>query len=275
MMIKRKMNKTSREYVVDSKITKKKMNKGAFVVIIVATVLALIVIIVIIVAVLVDPINTAPSLSRMLSMDHNKIPLYSSDRIHKMYPFLSKLESKCDQITFEFERFIQEGYKLRYPTQDLILNQEKGCKNVVLKAHGIDVTNNSKHFPITTSLLNQEKVLGCSFSILEPHTRVSSYKCKYNGGTLRYQLGLKVPRECGLFINGKDIYWKEGSGIMYDDSYEKEMYNDSDGIRLVLTVDLSKPITPILQKIHSKLLKYLQKSKKVRNEIRDCIVQLE
>jgi len=57
---------------------------------------------------------------------------------------------------------------------------------------------------------------------------------------LRYHLGLKVPGpegSCRIRV-GNDIgYWKEGKSLIFDDSNEHEVWNDSDSDRVVLFVD--------------------------------------
>ena len=38
--------------------------------------------------------------------------------------------------------------------------------------------------------------------------------------------------------------WKEGEGILIDDTFEHEVYNDSDGRRVMLIVDIRRPMGP-------------------------------
>jgi aspartyl/asparaginyl beta-hydroxylase (cupin superfamily) len=44
----------------------------------------------------------------------------------------------------------------------------------------------------------------------------------------------------------KEVHtWKEGEGILIDDTFEHEVYNDSDGRRVMLIVDIRRPMGPL------------------------------
>jgi len=39
--------------------------------------------------------------------------------------------------------------------------------------------------------------------------------------------------------------WKEGEGILIDDTFEHEVYNESDGRRVMLIVDIRRPMDTV------------------------------
>jgi aspartyl/asparaginyl beta-hydroxylase (cupin superfamily) len=84
------------------------------------------------------------------------------------------------------------------------------------------------------------------FSILEPGKSIPPHCGPYRG-YLRYHLGLKVPREHPPSIRIRDHVheWREGGSILFDDSWEHEVYNASDDIRVVLVVDIIRPMPPV------------------------------
>jgi aspartyl/asparaginyl beta-hydroxylase (cupin superfamily) len=44
----------------------------------------------------------------------------------------------------------------------------------------------------------------------------------------------------------KEVHtWKEGEGILIDDTFEHEVYNNSDGRRVMLIVDIRRPMGPL------------------------------
>jgi aspartate beta-hydroxylase/beta-hydroxylase len=61
---------------------------------------------------------------------------------------------------------------------------------------------------------------------------------------LRYHLGLVVPDRNPPSIRLKNqVYtWKEGESVLFDDSWNHEVYNHCDQDRVVLIVDIRRPM---------------------------------
>ena len=74
-------------------------------------------------------------------------------------------------------------------------------------------------------------------------------------GYLRYHLGLVVPKNNppSMRVNDQIHIWEEGKSILFDDSWEHEVYNKSDGLRVVLIVDLLRPMPRPLHAINTLL----------------------
>jgi aspartyl/asparaginyl beta-hydroxylase (cupin superfamily) len=81
------------------------------------------------------------------------------------------------------------------------------------------------------------------FSILEGGKSIPAHEGPYRG-YIRYHLGLVVPEKNPPSIRLKDqIYtWKEGESVLFDDSWNHEVYNQSEGDRVVLIVDIRRPM---------------------------------
>jgi aspartyl/asparaginyl beta-hydroxylase (cupin superfamily) len=81
------------------------------------------------------------------------------------------------------------------------------------------------------------------FSILEPGKNVRAHVGP-SRAYLRYHLGLYVPTDRPPRIRVKDQYytWKEGESVLFDDSRNHEVINDSDQMRAVLIIDLARPM---------------------------------
>ena len=78
------------------------------------------------------------------------------------------------------------------------------------------------------------------FSCLDAGSRVAPHRGPTNV-RLRCHLGLDVPAECGIRVGGVTRGWNEGRCIVFDDSFEHEVWNDSDRRRVVLVLDLWHP----------------------------------
>ncbi len=43
-------------------------------------------------------------------------------------------------------------------------------------------------------------------------------------------------------MNGQQAVWEEGKSMMFDDTYPHEVHNDTDGVRVVLFMDILRPL---------------------------------
>jgi aspartyl/asparaginyl beta-hydroxylase (cupin superfamily) len=78
------------------------------------------------------------------------------------------------------------------------------------------------------------------FSCLDPKTRVTRHKGPTNM-RLRCHLGVEIPEGCGIRVGEVTTTWKPGRCIVFDDSFEHEVWNLSDQRRTVLVVDVWHP----------------------------------
>ncbi len=53
-------------------------------------------------------------------------------------------------------------------------------------------------------------------------------------------MGLMVPNDapCYIVVGGQEYAWKEGEGVLFDDTYQHEVWNKSSQRRAVLFCDL-------------------------------------
>lgn len=81
------------------------------------------------------------------------------------------------------------------------------------------------------------------FSILAPGKRIPPHRGPWRG-VMRYHLPLIVPRngECGIRVGDQTASWEEGVAMMFDDSYDHEVWNDTDETRVVLFLDIIRPM---------------------------------
>ena len=80
------------------------------------------------------------------------------------------------------------------------------------------------------------------FSFLAPGIYISPLRGAYKG-VLRYHLGLLVPKpehSCRIRVRNHLRHWREGKRLIFDDSHEHEVWNDSDSYRVVLFVNIRR-----------------------------------
>jgi ornithine lipid ester-linked acyl 2-hydroxylase len=98
--------------------------------------------------------------------------------------------------------------------------------------------------PDTARLLHKiPGVQSAFFSILLPGKRIPPHRGPYRG-VMRYLLPLLVPQhgQCGIRVGDQTATFEEGAGIMFDDTYEHEVWNDTKETRVVLFLDITRPM---------------------------------
>lgn len=47
---------------------------------------------------------------------------------------------------------------------------------------------------------------------------------------------------CGLMVNGEPYIWRDGEGVVFDETYIHAAYNDTETPRLILMTDIDRPL---------------------------------
>jgi aspartyl/asparaginyl beta-hydroxylase (cupin superfamily) len=179
----------------------------------------------------------------------NRPAFYDIDAI---YPSLRELDRNHAVIREEMEAVLSRRDRIpRY--HDLARSEQyisgtvdadKDWKVFMLRSMTGTPAANQAKCPRTTALLEKiPNVYQAFFSILDPGKSIPAHSGGYLG-YLRYHLGLLVPKNRPPSMRVKDQIhtWKEGESIVFDDSWEHEVYNKSDSLRVVLIVDFLRPM---------------------------------
>lgn len=78
------------------------------------------------------------------------------------------------------------------------------------------------------------------FSTMSPSIHIKTH-CGPHNFKLRTHLGLKVPQGATIRVGSEERPWLEGKCIVFDDSFDHEVWNKSDETRIVLIVDTWNP----------------------------------
>ncbi len=120
-------------------------------------------------------------------------------------------------------------------------------------------TINCKRCPQTNSVL--ERIPGLQnawFSILAPGYHIPAHR-GVTKAVLRVQLGLKIPKDrenCTMRVDTVNFAWEEGKCVVLDDSFEHEVHNNTDQERVILFLDVDRPMK-YFGRITSKILLFL------------------
>ncbi|XP_031548033.2 aspartyl/asparaginyl beta-hydroxylase isoform X1 [Vicugna pacos] len=150
-----------------------------------------------------------------------------------------------------------EGLAVMDKAQGLFLPEDENLREkgdwsqFTLWQQGRKNENACKGAPKTCSLLDKfPETTGCrrgqiKYSVMHPGTHVWPHTGPTNC-RLRMHLGLVIPKEgCKIRCANETRAWEEGKVLIFDDSFEHEVWQDAASFRLIFIVDVWHPeLTP-------------------------------
>jgi ornithine lipid ester-linked acyl 2-hydroxylase len=188
------------------------------------------------------------------------------------FAWVAELEARWQDIRAELEPLLARHAEL--PNfQDISIDQRRlssddRWKTYFFYAFGVRADGNCARCPQTAQAL--ESVPGMTtamFSILSPHKAIPEHRGPYKG-VLRYHLGLVVPEDaagCGIEVGGVVARWEEGRSLVFDDTYRHRAWNDTDDLRVVLFLDVIRPLRGPASWVNRAVIKAIALSPYVRH----------
>jgi len=165
------------------------------------------------------------------------------------FPWCEAIEKDWKAIRSELDEVLRDREELpsfHEITKEVeTITTDNNWKTFFLAGYGIECEENRRRCPKTVQAL--EKIPGMKtamFSILSGGKHIPAHRGPYNG-VLRFHLGLKTPEpreKCRIRVADQYYAWSEGEGVIFDDSFDHEVWNDTDGVRVVLFVDFERPV---------------------------------
>jgi len=141
------------------------------------------------------------------------------------------------------------------------ISQDDNWKTFFLYGYGEKAENNCARCPRTTELIERVPDMTTAFfSILSPGKHIPPHRGPYKG-VLRYHLGLKVPEpaeKCRIRVADEVVHWEEGESMVFDDTYNHEVRNETDGERAILFLDVKRPMHPPMAAVNDLVLRLLR-----------------
>lgn len=199
---------------------------------------------------LLAPINC---FIRFTSAPTDREPILSND----LFSFHTEIESQWEKIAEE----AKEALQYAMPSENFYAHvnpDNKGWLTVPLYWYEKNYVENIEKCPKTMELLKKDpKIKGAIFSILPGKHMIKPHIGPWKA-CMRYHLGLVVPHkkeDCFIELNGIKHSWEEGKGILFDDTFVHHVENNTDEMRIVLFLDVEKPLKyGFANKINSFLL---------------------
>ncbi|MEG3182254.1 aspartyl/asparaginyl beta-hydroxylase domain-containing protein [Sphingomonas sp. LT1P40] len=117
-------------------------------------------------------------------------------------------------------------------------------RSFFLWGYGYSIDENLARCPVTASVVARIPDLNSAFfSILAPGTHIPAHR-GVTKGLLTCHLGLIVPRDgdVRMRVGDRVVRWAEGETLLFDDTYDHEVWNDTHGTRVVLLIQVRRPL---------------------------------
>lgn len=120
-----------------------------------------------------------------------------------------------------------------------------GWKRFYLKWYEDPLPSARELCPRTVALLQGIPTLhGAMFALLPPGGKLGVHRDPY-AGSMRYHLGLSTPNsdDCRMFVDGEAYSWRDGEGVIFDETYIHWVENRTATPRMILFADVERPLT--------------------------------
>ncbi|XP_037940831.1 aspartyl/asparaginyl beta-hydroxylase isoform X6 [Teleopsis dalmanni] len=179
-------------------------------------------------------------------------------------PFWTKEEttyaSFFDILENNWQAIRDEGLNL-LSADNLFLNEAENLREIgdwkqfEIYARGQRHDENCNKAPMTCEMIESFHAASkckrgqVKFSVMLPNTHVWPH-CGPTNCRLRAHLGLVIPDGTAIRVAEETRNWQEGKFIIFDDSFEHEVWHNGSSMRLVLIVDVWHPQLTELQRTY-------------------------
>jgi beta-hydroxylase len=121
---------------------------------------------------------------------------------------------------------------------------KNGWKRFYLKWYDASHPSAEQLCPQTYALLKSiPSVKAAMFAELPPGGKLNPHRDPY-AGSLRYHLGLATPNDdrCFIDVDGERHSWRDGQGVMFDETFIHWAINGSESDRIILFCDVERPM---------------------------------
>ena len=135
---------------------------------------------------------------------------------------------------------------------------------------GARIDENCRPCPRTAKLLDtMPNLRNAWFSILAPGYHIPPHRGPTKA-LVRCHLGLLIPSEaerCRIRVGDEVRHWQSGRCLCFDDTYEHEVRNDTPEARVVLFLDLDRPLDRLAGPCRDLLLALMRSSAYVKRPL--------
>ena len=194
---------------------------------------------------------------------------------NRHFPYLEPLTANWQAIRDEVLEILK--HREAVPVfQEVSTDQKRIAKDTswrtfILYGFGVKAEKNCRQAPVTSALLEQIPHLQTAwFSIHAPGYHIPAHR-GVSKGIIRGHLGLMVPADrekCRMRVGEKICVWREGEIFVFDDTFEHEVWNDTEEERVILLFDFDRPMRPLGRLLNNGFLRLLKLTSYYREPLR-------
>lgn len=234
--------------------------------------LGIIILMIIVIYVIRNPTEAFIPYNQFIDSITEKKVFYTEEEKKKIFPTSTVLESSWQEIRDEYFRYlhskeegINKGLKEKEDNDNIgknfiVENEEfwKGWTTIKLKIFGKETDTLRNSFPKLKTILDRDKnIVTAFFSIMEPGKVLRAHYGPFKG-ILRYHLGLSIPNkelgDCFISVNSEIYEWNNGEGVLFDETYLHFVKNETALPRVILFLDVKRPLPSPLHLLNDFLL---------------------
>jgi beta-hydroxylase len=149
----------------------------------------------------------------------------------------------------------------------------RGWKRFYLKWYDDPMPSAERLCPQTVRLLRQlPHVKGAMFALLPPGGRLGRHRDPF-AGSLRYHLGLSTPNDdaCWIEVDGARYSWRDGEGVVFDETFVHCVENATETPRLILFCDFERPLREPMASVNRLIMRTVMRATTTQNEAGESI----
>ncbi len=188
-------------------------------------------------------------------LDSNKHFPYASDFLNNWVQIRNEALDIARDLSI-----VPRFHEIMPQQADISDYDKRDWRMFIIKAYGVTIQENSVRCPVLSKLIKAHpEVLSASFSFLAPGKHIPIHRGPFRGIT-RYYLGLSVPTGADglpgttLTLDGKDYRLGNGDALLWDDTFEHEVRNETKEVRIALLLDVKRKGMPLDMEILSRAL---------------------
>lgn len=190
-----------------------------------------------------EPIeNLNLRMSDMILRRMPKLPLGGEDAM-RAFPVLAELKKSHDKIKADLQYLLDHHDAIpalhEVHPRDLFV-PGRAWRTFLLKIWGHEIKENTAAVPDTYEAIQRiPGVHSALFSILAGGAEIEPHRGSA-AGVIRFHYPLIVPKnpeDCWIEIGGHHFYWQEGEPLVFDDTREHWVKNQTEETRVVLIID--------------------------------------
>lgn len=163
------------------------------------------------------------------------------------FPELARLQENWPVIRAEAENLLAlKKIKAAEQNDDAGFNSffKNGWKRFYLKWYDASHPSAERLCPQTYALLQSiPSVKAAMFAELPPGGKLNPHRDPF-AGSMRYHLGLATPNDdrCFIEVDGERHSWRDGQGVVFDETFIHWAINGSESDRIILFCDIERPM---------------------------------